>query len=691
MFLEKRVGMKRFFGVMGLVLLGLALLLAGCEYPLSLIDSAGQKVRLTCRPLRIVSLAPEVSEIVAALGAGDRLVGITYHSSSLAGLEHCSLIGGFQQPSLERIQSLSPDLIFITPSHNHLRGVLEHNGCRVLAMASRTQAEIFANIELVGRLVGRSAQAAELLAGMREKIALLKKKVDLIPVAERRRVMVMMSQDRFLLPGDDSFQNELIRVAGGIAPVWGKTGDVVEVDVAQIQAFDPQVIYSCKPTEHIKNLFGRPSLIGITAIVDTQIYNFPCDFTCRASTHFADFAAWLASVIYSDFFSRSDHLVLTEQVVRREAMVLDFPYVRRAEVVESRVADFIQRTLVIDFTEPMAVHSTLEGVCAGISTVGNHYLSPPTWNLVHYLGAPDFKKKITSLLERDPERCALLFTGADMNNLSCREASFQDLRVAALVTAGVKSNAMRMGAEEGYYYEAPGAVDPGTINIILLTNARLAPKAQSRALLSACEGKSAALQDLDIRAASDPAFLQATGTGTDNIIVVEGRGRPIENAGGHSKMGELIAGTVYNAVIEAVRRQNGIVAERDIFQRLQERRVTVYDFIADCNLEPDADGGALTAAVEDLLLQSSYAGLLELSLALSDAWQRHQLGSLDDFRRRCEQVAAEISGCSQSLRFDRYHGPLLPEPLRLALEALLAGVTARPGATIAGAGTPAEN
>ena len=66
---------------------------------------------------------------------------------------------------------------------------------------------------------------------------------------------------------------------------------------------------------------------------------------------------------------------------------------------------------------------------------------------------------------------------ADMANLSVQRADFKDIKIYALVTAGVEGNALRLSQDEGRYYE------PGTINIIVLSNYRLSPRAMSRPLL----------------------------------------------------------------------------------------------------------------------------------------------------------------------------------------------------------------
>jgi len=84
---------------------------------------------------------------------------------------------------------------------------------------------------------------------------------------------------------------------------------------------------------------------------------------------------------------------------------------------------------------------------------------------------------------------------------------------------------------------------------------------------------------LDVCSCSSPQLWQATGTGTDEVLSVEGSGTVLDNAGGHCKLGELIASAVYAGVKEAVYRQNGITSERSLLRRLQERRINLYDLL----------------------------------------------------------------------------------------------------------------
>lgn len=151
-------------------------------------------------------------------------------------------------------------------------------------------------------------------------------------------------------------------------------------------------------------------------------------------------------------------------------------------------------------------------------------------------------------------------TGVDMDNLAVCEKSYQEFKVCCLATGGAKNNAMRMGVDGASWVERDKNFRNmlGTINIILLTNAILSDGAMARAIITATEAKTAALQDLNVRSTFAPQN-QATGTGTDNMIIVSGKGpsKTIRCTGGHTKMGELMAISTKIAVSEAIKKHDG--------------------------------------------------------------------------------------------------------------------------------------
>jgi len=242
------------------------------------------------------------------------------------------------------------------------------------------------------------------------------------------------------------------------------------------------------------------------------------------------------------------------------------------------------------------------------------------------------------------------------------------MEVYALVTAGVRSNAMRMSEDEGRFYE------PGTINIIILPNMELTPRAMTRAIICATEAKTAALQDMDVRSRYTPLVNQATGTGTDNIIVVQGTGIRINNAGGHSKMGELIAKAVYSGVKEAVYRQDGLIASRNIFQRLKERGIGISELISVDQCECSVEKGDLSGGLEGVLLQPEYASFVLSSLAISDDYERGLVTDLGAHKLLCKRVAEKIAGQRIGDMMDLVAIDNIPPVLKMTLNAILNGI-----------------
>jgi adenosylcobinamide amidohydrolase len=169
------------------------------------------------------------------------------------------------------------------------------------------------------------------------------------------------------------------------------------------------------------------------------------------------------------------------------------------------------------------------------------------------------KKRIAMESGVPEEKIAQLGTAADMKNLAVVTKRYPPFVVTSLVTAGARTNALRTGVDEGRHIEGKtGHKEPhGTVNVILLTNAELTDGAMARAIITLTEAKTAAFEDLGVTS-SYTESVQATGTGTDNAIVVSGvNGPKVTYTGGHSRIGELIGKAVHEGVMEALQKQNG--------------------------------------------------------------------------------------------------------------------------------------
>lgn len=635
------------------------------SYHVSFTDGAGRRVVIDEPPSRVVSLVPSVTDIMVALGIRDELKGLTYHDS-VAGEKE--LVGGFLYPSVEKIEALKPDLIFVASIH---RDVIERlkDRAAIVELNAHSIEDIYRNIRIVGRIFQKEGEAEKLVKAIKEEIELVAKKLSPIPREKRKRVVRIMGGNGVMVPGDDSFQLDYIRAAGGIPLTTGKSGEVVGITKKEWVEFNPQVIYACnkksRAMDIIKNEQGWKD---VEAVRKGRIFFFPCELTCRGSVNAGYFVSWLASTIYADEFAEKP--VLKEGLLSSKPIGVELDYILRARVDHSLVGDFTNKTLVVELKEPMRVLSTLEGWREGVRFVGNHYIPPQNWTLSHRMGLKRFRKKVYRAIGMDERESSFLFTGADMDNLSIVREAYKDLVVYALVTAGVKSNALRASKDTGSFYE------PGTINIIILTNARLSARAMSRAVITATEAKTAALQDLDIRSSQSPMRNQATGTGTDNIIVVEGRGVKIESAGGHTKMGELIAHSVYKGVREAIHRQNGIAQGRSVFQRLKERGIELSALLRGEGFD-GVDRRRVLSSLEALLMEPEYASFVETALTISDAYEDGLIRELATYRLWCRTMAEKIAGESIETVEPLVSNKDIPVVIRNAFDGILRGLLIR--------------
>jgi adenosylcobinamide hydrolase len=227
----------------------------------------------------------------------------------------------------------------------------------------------------------------------------------------------------------------------------------------------------------------------------------------------------------------------------------------KAEIVYHNFQNFEVNTLLVSFGEKRRILSTWDGY-REVSFVANTY-QPPVLSKITMMNYQKFEEAFPAVLGIARSDLSFLSTIANMENVAACEKSHQSLVVSCLATGGV-GNALRAGVDRANWMEQDGEFvkTHGTINVILLTNANLSDGAMARAIITATEAKTAALQDMDARSSVSPEK-QATGTGTDNMIVVSGKepGRQIRYTGGHTKIGELIGASTKLAVAEAIKKQ----------------------------------------------------------------------------------------------------------------------------------------
>jgi iron complex transport system substrate-binding protein len=167
--------------------------------------------------MRIISLSPNITEIIFALGAGDELVGVTTFCNFPPEAAKITKVGGVLDPNYETMVSLTPDVVIVLKSQQQRTVELQELGLKTFVVANETLQDVFESITSIGELLGRQKEAASLRADMESCMNAIRDKVAAL---EKRRVAFVFEHSRGTLQdiyvaGKGNFINELLDMAGG--------------------------------------------------------------------------------------------------------------------------------------------------------------------------------------------------------------------------------------------------------------------------------------------------------------------------------------------------------------------------------------------------------------------------------------------------------------------------------------------
>jgi iron complex transport system substrate-binding protein len=221
--------------------MSLSILLSAAAFARTVKDQTGRIVTVPENPHRLVSLAPNITEIVYALGLGDELVGNTDNCDFPPQAKDKPHVGAMVNPSLERIVALKPDLALGTPEANRRETAdqLERLGIPLYGVTASTLEGTLASIEDLGRILGRAAQARSLAAQMQARIDRVEKQTEGRP---KPKVLFVVWYRPLITVGPHTFIADVIRAAGGIPVDENLKGEWPRLSLEELLPLDPEVI-----------------------------------------------------------------------------------------------------------------------------------------------------------------------------------------------------------------------------------------------------------------------------------------------------------------------------------------------------------------------------------------------------------------------------------------------------------------
>lgn len=195
-------------------------------------------------PRRIVSLVPAVTEMIFALGAGDRVAGVSNFDKFPPDVEKIAKVGALLDPNLDRILSLKPDLVVVYYSQTDLQTQLQRASVPAFSYKHAGLADVTETIRSVGARIGRAEQAQTLARDIETKLAALRTRYNVGP---RPRTLVVFERENFALrgiyaSGGRGFVHDMLTVAGGDNVFADVDREAVPATTELILARRPEVI-----------------------------------------------------------------------------------------------------------------------------------------------------------------------------------------------------------------------------------------------------------------------------------------------------------------------------------------------------------------------------------------------------------------------------------------------------------------
>ena len=292
-----------------LILLSLLVsMVAGCQpefQPGTYTDDMGREVQIEKVPQRIVSLAPSHTEILFALGLGDRVIGVTRYCNYPEEAKEKENIGGFATAELEKIIALKPDLILSFGTlQKSLVSELEAREQTVFWLYPHTVNDILESFERIGSLTGSSTAAQQLRERIEERIEAVQAKINDITDQERPTVFRVMGLDPVGTIGGDAFQTDVYRLAGGKNIFADTKKDYFELDLETLIELDPDIIVICGEDEEEAKakIRSQEGWGDLTAVKTDRIVVISCDLICRPSPRLAQTIEQLAKEFHPERF-----------------------------------------------------------------------------------------------------------------------------------------------------------------------------------------------------------------------------------------------------------------------------------------------------------------------------------------------------------------------------------------------------
>ncbi|MEP6888283.1 MAG: cobalamin-binding protein [Nitrospirales bacterium] len=271
--------------------------------PQTFVDDLGRKIFFAKAPTRIVSLAPNVTEILFALGLGEQIVGVTQFCDYPVEATHKAKVGGLH-PNLEAIVAQRPDLILTLPIRSDLLVTLEQLKIPVFILEAKTVEQVLSHLHLLGRMLNHTKEADELVMAMRRRMAEVFERANALP---RPRLLYVLNSNPLMTVGPGSFIHQIIELAGATNIAADAQTAYPRITMEEVLRDDPEILlFPVGKEEGIPDVEQQQWLLWtrLSAVRHSRFVRIPSVLLDRPGPRIVEGLEQLARAIHPEAFAK---------------------------------------------------------------------------------------------------------------------------------------------------------------------------------------------------------------------------------------------------------------------------------------------------------------------------------------------------------------------------------------------------
>ncbi|KNF10140.1 putative iron (III) dicitrate transport substrate binding protein [Gottschalkia purinilytica] len=271
------------------------------NYPVKIKDDFGNKVSIDKEPQRIVSIAPNHTEILFSLGLDDKIVGVTDYCDYPEEAKSKQKIGGFQDPNIEKIIELNPDLVIqtgIVGEDTYKK--LKEAGIAVLTLDPKSIQDVNKTLERVGIATNTKSQAKKIINNINKQKDEVVNKVK--NIKNKPKVFYEVWHEPLTTAGIGSFVDEFITLAGGENIGRDAKGEYPQYSVEKLIEKNPDVYILTNHGRSENDLKSVAQLKSISAIKNNKVYVLDDNLVSRAGPRITEGLKLVAESLHPELF-----------------------------------------------------------------------------------------------------------------------------------------------------------------------------------------------------------------------------------------------------------------------------------------------------------------------------------------------------------------------------------------------------